>query len=157
LTDLIELAYKTSRIQMRGGPAWTDSDRYNIVAKTGETSGGVNPDLVPAMVQTLLEDRFKLFVHRGRINFVNMPIVGLVNSLASILHTPVVDKTGMTGHFDFSLDALALSDPKQPVTTDDWPDLVLTAVREQLGFKLEKQKVPLEFTIIDHAEQPSEN
>jgi uncharacterized protein (TIGR03435 family) len=86
-----------------------------------------------------------------------MPLTGLVNTLANILHTPVVDGTGITGAFDFTLDPLQLSDPAQPVTPDGWPDLVLAAVREQLGFKLEKQKAALEITVIDHAEQPTDN
>lgn len=178
---------------MRGGPPWIDSDRFNIVAQTDETSGEVKPGQWAPLIQSLLEDRFKLALHRemlettvlalvpggkappkiqpakegekyavgpgdrGQMKFVATPMVGLVNTLANILHTPVVDQTGITGIFDFTLDPLALSDPQQPVTADNWPDLVLTAVREQLGFKLEKQKASLEFTIIDHAEQPSDN
>jgi uncharacterized protein (TIGR03435 family) len=192
LTDIIVVAYRTRRIQMRGGPTWIDSDRFNIVAQTDEAAGEVKSRELAPMLQALLADRFKLVLHRemqettvlalmpsksppriqpvkegekntvgpgdhGQLNFVATPMVGLVNTLANILHTPVVDQTGITGLFDFTLDPLALSDPTQPVTRDDWPDLVLTAVREQLGFKLEKQKASLEFTIIDHAEPPSEN
>lgn len=192
LTDLIVVAYGTRRIQMRGGPPWIDSDRFNVVAQADAASGEVKLQEHRPMIQALLEDRFRLRLHRetqeitvlalipgkappniqpakegeknavvpgnrGQMNFVATPIVGLVNTLANILHTPVIDKTGITGFFDFTLDPFALSEPKTPVTPDDWPDLVLTAVREQLGFKLEKQKASLEFTIIDHAEQPSEN
>jgi uncharacterized protein (TIGR03435 family) len=192
LTDIIVMAYKTRRIQMRGGPAWIDSERFNILAQTDAASGEVKPEQWAPLVQALLEDRFKLLLHReieestvyalvpgktppriqpakdgekttvtpgehGQLNFTNIPVVGLVNTLANILHAPVVDQTGIKGFFDFTLDPLALSDPKQPVTPDAWPDLVLAAVREQLGFKLEKRKEPLEITIIDHAEQPSEN
>ena len=192
LTDVVVMAYRTRRIQLRGGPSWIDSDRFNIVAQTDEASGEVKPEQWAPMVQALLEDRFKLALHRetaestvyalvpgktppkiqpakegeqkalvrgdrGQLNFQGMPLTGLVNTLANILHTPVVDGTGLTGPYDFTLDPLALSDPKQPVTPDTWPELILTAVREQLGFKLEKQKASLEFTIIDHAEQPTEN
>jgi uncharacterized protein (TIGR03435 family) len=193
LTDLIVVAYKTRRIQMRGGPPWIDSDRFNVIAQTDEGSAELKPDPLPALLQALLADRFKLALHReaqettvlalmpggktppriqpskdgekntvgpgdhGQLTFVAIPMVGLVNTLANILHTPVVDKTGIIGLYDFTLDPLALSDPKQPVTPDDWPDLVRVAVQEQLGFRLEKQKASLEFTIVDHAEQPSEN
>ncbi len=192
LTDLIVVAYGTRRIQMRGGPAWIDSDRFNVIAQTDATSGEVKLQEHRPMIQVLLEDRFKLALHReteettvlalvtgkappkiqpakegeknavvpgnrGQMNFVDTPIEGLVNTLSNILHTPVVDKTGITGFYDFTLDPFQLSDPKTPVTPDEWPELVLTAVREQLGFKLEKQKASLQFTIIDHAEQPSDN
>jgi uncharacterized protein (TIGR03435 family) len=65
--------------------------------------------------------------------------------------------TGLKGSFDFTLDPLEFSDHTQPITPASWPDLVLTAVREQLGFKLEKQKASLEITVIDHAEEPTDN
>jgi uncharacterized protein (TIGR03435 family) len=34
---------------------------------------------------------------------------------------------------------------------------IFTAVREQLGLKLESAKAPVEILVIDHVEQPSEN
>ncbi len=93
------------------------------------------------------------------MNFQKMPIVGLVNTLSNILHTPVVDQTGITGFFDFTLDPMQFMTPPSPdnPVRPDFSELVLTAVQEQLGFKLEKKKAPLEFTIIDHAEKPTEN
>src|ERR1700676_262620 len=40
LVDIIVSGvYKTRRIQMRGGPEWIDSERFDIIAKA-ETSGG---------------------------------------------------------------------------------------------------------------------
>ncbi len=192
LTEVIVMAYHTRRIQMRGGPDWIDTDRFNIVAKADEAEGEVKHEQFVAMVQALLEDRFKLMLHReteertvyalvagknpsrlqpakdgeqtamvpgdrGQMNFQKMPLSGLVNTLANILHTPVVDGTGLTGFFDFTLDPLQLSDHTQPVTPDSWPDLVLTALREQLGFKLEKRKESLEITVIDRAARPTGN
>jgi uncharacterized protein (TIGR03435 family) len=44
-----------------------------------------------------------------------------------------------------------------PGSTESFPDLMLTAVRERLGFKLEKRRAPLEMMIIDHAEGASPN
>jgi uncharacterized protein (TIGR03435 family) len=192
LTDVIVMAYETRRIQMRGGPSWIDSERFDIVAKADDARGEVAKGEWAPMVRALLEDRFKLVLHRetkemtvyalvagktpsklqpakeeeqkamtrgdrGQMTFQGMPLSGLVNTLANILHTPVVDGTGLKGSFDFTLDPLELSDHTQPVTPDSWPDLVLTAVREQLGFKLEKQKASLEITVIDHAEEPTDN
>jgi uncharacterized protein (TIGR03435 family) len=43
------------------------------------------------------------------------------------------------------------------MTPDAYADLIVTAVQEQLGLKLERRKAPLEITIIDHVEKPSEN
>jgi uncharacterized protein (TIGR03435 family) len=192
LTDVIVMAYKTRRIQMRGGPPWIDSQKFDIVAKADATAREVAEEQWGPMVQALLEDRFKLVLHReteertvyalvagktspkiqpakdgeekalvpgdrGQMNFQGMPLSGLVNTLSNILHTPVMDGTGLMGPFDFSLDPLEFSDHAQPVTSDSWPDLVVTAVRQQLGFKLEKQKAPLEITVIDRAQQPTDN
>jgi len=192
LADLIVMAYQTRRIQMQGGPDWIDAERFNIAAKADEGEGEFKREQLVAMVQALLEDRFKLVLHReteertvyalvagktppklqpakegeqtamvpgsrGEMKFQGMPLAGLVNTLANILHMPVVDGTGMTGSYDFTLDPVHLAGRTQLVTPDLWPDLVLAAVQEQLGFKLEKQRAPLEITVIDHAVQPTGN
>jgi uncharacterized protein (TIGR03435 family) len=97
---------------------------------------------------------------RGQIIFQKMPIAGLVNTMANILHTPVVDRTGLTGFFNFKLDPnqFAVQDGTDGTASQDSRgDLIITAVREQLGFRLEKQRASLEITIIDHAERPGEN
>jgi uncharacterized protein (TIGR03435 family) len=192
LTDIIVMAYGTRRIQMRGGPDWIDADRFNIVAKADEAESEFKREQLVAMVQALLEDRFKLALHReteertvyalvpgktppriqpakegeqkammpgprGEMKFQGMPLAGLVNTLANVLHTPVVDGTGMMGFYDFTLDPMQLTDRTQPVTRDLWPELVLAAVQEQLGFKLEKQRAPLEITVIDRVDRPTDN
>ena len=80
-------------------------------------------------------------------------IVGLVSSLGR-LGRPVVDRTGLTGSFDFTLEftpqPIAQPDDLQPVMLED-------AIHEQLGLKLKPTRAPLETLIIDHVERPSEN
>lgn len=49
---------------MRGGPPWIDLQKFDIVAKADETAGEVTGDEWGRMVQALLEDRFKLVLHR---------------------------------------------------------------------------------------------
>jgi uncharacterized protein (TIGR03435 family) len=92
----------------------------------------------------------------------------LVNQLGSL----VVDKTGLTGTYDFVLEfsmeagqvslarsfAGGVGDPKPP--QDSQPELpnMYTAVQEQLGLKLEKKKGPVDTLVIDHVERmPTEN
>jgi uncharacterized protein (TIGR03435 family) len=73
MKNLIENAYGISDFQLSGGPAWLDSDRFDIEAKSDDS---VNAQLLKLnncdasqakqqMLQSLLADRLKLTVHRG--------------------------------------------------------------------------------------------
>jgi uncharacterized protein (TIGR03435 family) len=63
---LINIAYKVQDFQVVGAPAWVNSDRYDIEAKPSDDSlGKQNQEIVQGpMLQSLLEDRFKLVVGR---------------------------------------------------------------------------------------------
>jgi uncharacterized protein (TIGR03435 family) len=74
---------------------------------------------------------------------------------------PIVDKTGLTGRFDFDLNwtprwALNPSFDRSrfPDVDIDGPD-ILTAVQEQLGLKLAPEKDDQPVLVIDHVEQPT--
>jgi bla regulator protein BlaR1 len=86
------------------------------------------------------------------------------------LDRPVVDKTGMTGRFDFNMEfVIDETTPKflrgGGLASDDAPGATdrpigasfFTAVQEQLGLRLDAAKGPGEFLIIERAEKPSEN
>jgi uncharacterized protein (TIGR03435 family) len=60
VTNLIGNAYGVRRNQIVGGPGWMDSDRFDIEARA---EGSPSKDQLMLMLQTLLEDRFKLRVH----------------------------------------------------------------------------------------------
>jgi uncharacterized protein (TIGR03435 family) len=77
----------------------------------------------------------------------------LVNFLSSELKARVVDKTGLTGKYDYNLEYSG--SPLNAATdnlTDSAPDFVM-AVRDQLGLKLESKKGPLDLLVIDHIEK----
>jgi len=80
--------------------------------------------------------------------------------LGSHVNRTVIDKTGITGAFDFHLDLPAPPPPNSPGIEDpNTPDLlgtVMDAVKN-LGLKLEATKGAAEFVVIDHIERPSEN
>lgn len=83
-------------------------------------------------------------------------------SLASILGRPVVNRTGITGEFDFDLEFLpdeSLAGLHFHLSPADGPDApsIFTAVQEQLGLKLESTQGAGEILVIDHIERPSEN
>ncbi len=60
LLDLISTAYNIKAVLI-SGPAWLNTERFDINAKIPE---GVKTDRVNDMLQTLLEERFKLTVHK---------------------------------------------------------------------------------------------
>jgi uncharacterized protein (TIGR03435 family) len=71
LKDLITLAYKVKPFQITG-PDWLGTERFDIVAKLPD---GASKDDVPEMLQSLVEERFKLAVHRDTQEH---PILALV-------------------------------------------------------------------------------
>jgi uncharacterized protein (TIGR03435 family) len=88
------------------------------------------------------------------------------------LGRPVVDKTGLSGVYSYTLDwtpESSNSSGRAPERTegrktasaeparDQWPS-IFTAVQEQLGLRLDARKEPLDLLVIDHAEKvPTEN
>jgi uncharacterized protein (TIGR03435 family) len=74
---------------------------------------------------------------------------------------PVVDRTGLTGTYDFSLDSVPERD--EPSTSDADAELdtglptFSVALNEQLGLKLQPTRARVQVLIIDHVEQPSPN
>ena len=106
----------------------------------------------------------------------------LTSVLTRNLGRPVVDKTGLTGRYDFKLTwmsspgemgpmpgvpafpggagASGNGQPAQGVSTpaaDSSGPSLFTAIQEQLGLKLKSAKSPAEILVIDHVEEPSEN
>lgn len=67
----------------------------------------------------------------------------------------VIDKTGLTGRYDFTLSYSDLNTPADsPVAARP---SIFTALQEQLGLKLEPSSAPLDVLVIDSAEKPSDN
>jgi uncharacterized protein (TIGR03435 family) len=69
LRELIRVAYQRSESEIVGGPAWMDSDRFDVVAQAGsdlQTASDSIPPQMFVMIQTLLADRFKLLLHSER-------------------------------------------------------------------------------------------
>ena len=117
-------------------------------------------------------------VQRLRMTSSRQSLPRVADLLANQLGRPVIDKTGLTGEYDYTLEFSAeglgggmlaglppappppaAGGPPEPNSTadQDSPGL-LAAVQEQLGLKLESKKGPLDLLVIDHAEKtPTEN
>jgi uncharacterized protein (TIGR03435 family) len=63
LSDLIKFAYDVHPRQITKGPAWLETEKFDITAKP-DTPGMPNPTQLKAMVQKLLAERFELAFHR---------------------------------------------------------------------------------------------
>ena len=212
LKNLLLLAYGMPTQQITG-PAWIDSERYDIAANV---PAGATMDQVNVMLRNLLTDRFQLVVHRETrelqlyeltvakkgllikpyVEDPNEPIhepgkpvfdkngvpilrpggfgfsmgsdvrelLGRKRSIEQLalilsneLRRPVVDKTGLTGDYDYSVKYAPNLTPAQTDGGADAPDL-LVAVQEQLGLKLESKKGPIEMLVVDGGQKtPTEN
>ena len=76
-------------------------------------------------------------------------------SLSRMMDRPVIDQTGLTGAYRFELtwnpNAASVS-----AAADNRASLV-TAIREQLGLRLDSRQGPVEFLVIDAAQRPVED
>jgi uncharacterized protein (TIGR03435 family) len=198
---LIAAAYDLNPHTISGGPAWVESDHYDIVA---ETPGGVRPthNEQMSMLRSLLAERFQLTFHREPKVFLiyelqlaksgsklketavpNDPATvgpGVVypqrivlparnatmGDFASllqraILDRPVVDKTSLSGRYDFNLewapDETQFGGDVPKASTDAPSAPLFSAIQEQLGLKLVATKGPVDALVIDKAERPSAN
>jgi uncharacterized protein (TIGR03435 family) len=198
---LIAAAYDLNPRTISGGPAWIESEHYDIVAVT---PGEVRPthDEQMSMLRGLLADRFKLTFHREQKVFsiyeltvakngpklkastaapddppalistvypqrIVMPARNATMSdLArlmqrAILDRPVVDKTGLSGRYDFDLEWAP--DETQfggevPAASAEAPSAPLfSAIQQQLGLRLEATRGPVAALVVDKAERPSAN
>jgi bla regulator protein blaR1 len=105
---------------------------------------------------------------RGQITAQAMSMAMLANQLSNRLGRNVLDKTGLTGNYDFTLEFTPEGmqpmgmPPREggadaPPPVDSPGPSIFTAVQDQLGLKLESQKGPVEILILDRIERPSEN
>lgn len=233
---LILNAYRVQEYQLVGLPDWANTERFDITAKAEgdirpQPPGGP-PGPLQLMLQALLEDRFKLTVHRetrempiyaltiaradgklgeqlkpsatdcaamaaarggrggppgappgpppgppapgqrplcgmqimpGSIAAGGMTMQQLTTNLSMLTRRVVVDRTGLTGAFDFDLtftpDQLPQGPPPPgapplPPIDPNGPS-IFTAVQEQLGLKLDATRGPVEVTVVDRVERPT--
>jgi uncharacterized protein (TIGR03435 family) len=192
LKRLVGETYRVKPFQLHGGPAWSDTEHYDIV---GKASGNANFSAMLEMVIPMMQERFQLQVHRetrelpvyalvpakngpkmtlaadqskdgahrsgsGLIDSRGLSMQMFANILAGHLDRPVMDQTGLSGIFVFTLrfDADQVRVQQSDPATPDAPSPSLfQAIQEQLGLKLENRRAPVETIAIDHAERPTAN
>jgi uncharacterized protein (TIGR03435 family) len=142
-----------------------------VIANSGFKLRESAPDEVDRQGRTGIHISGSNGAMRGQL----VSIASLAQFLSGRLNRIVIDKTGLTGKYDFMLkwtpdrnqlqspagfDATSSNAPNSQSTTpaqdSNAPDL-FTAVQEQLGLKLKSEKNSVEVVVIDHVEKPSGN
>jgi uncharacterized protein (TIGR03435 family) len=220
LLNYLNMAYDVKDFQIIG-PDWLSSEHYDIVAKRPD--GVEGEKALRGMMASLLQDRFKLVMHRetkdlpayalvvgkGGMKIKELPpdqdadnskvdvnvtgggrggtvvnlgggstltyglnkleakkvtFASVVDSLSKFLSRPVVDMTGLTGRYDFTLDYsieelrnLVRSSGGDASRIPDFgggdPTISIFTSVEALGLKLEARKTPVEVIVIDSAQK----
>jgi uncharacterized protein (TIGR03435 family) len=102
----------------------------------------------------------------GRMEAKAATMTSLVNTIARMIGRPVLDRTGLTGRYDFALefardDGRGFAGPPPP-NSNPLPSgetgVSIFASVQQIGLKLDNQKLPLDAIVVDRAEKvASEN
>jgi uncharacterized protein (TIGR03435 family) len=97
----------------------------------------------------------------GRLRFGGLPAASLASAFAGPAGRMVVDRTGLSGSWDFEL-TYAIEGRGGPGGGDAAPadpnaPSFFTAIQEQLGLKLEPTKGPVDVVVIDSIEKPTED
>jgi uncharacterized protein (TIGR03435 family) len=99
----------------------------------------------------------------GRAVTIEMLVKALVGAVED--HREIRDQTGLDGRFDLDLEwtpdnavvnLRPLDAPPLPVVDPNGPPLV-TALREQLGLRLDPQKAGAKVWVIENVERPNTN
>jgi uncharacterized protein (TIGR03435 family) len=100
----------------------------------------------------------------GRMSSSGRTMPGLAVDLARVVGRTVIDRTGLSGGFDVELEWTPEFQPPVsnggaaadiPLSNDG--SSIFTALREQLGLKLESTRGPVSVLIIDRVEHPTED
>ena len=98
---------------------------------------------------------------RGQLTGQRFPISLLAQWLSLQVSRKVLDNTGLTGTYDFTLEwtpdsPASMSAGAETPAPDSGPS-IFTAIQEQLGLKVESARGPVPVLVIDHLEEPTEN
>jgi uncharacterized protein (TIGR03435 family) len=184
---LIQNAFELQDFQIVGGPEWIDSARFDVVATANrdvtaaERSAMMRALLadrfklathterrdasIYALRLARLDGRLGAGLKKatddardgfreseGTLTTQRTSMARLVRELTSYAGRPVVDETGLAGEW-----ALTLTWAPDAAAGDANLTSIFTAMREQLGLKLDPTRGPVEMLVIDRAEKPSED
>jgi uncharacterized protein (TIGR03435 family) len=141
-------ALLASRFQLKVHMETTDVPEYALaVGKTGIKMKLAGPDAKPGGSTRGTDKGLRMDVTRGSM-------AQLARQLSNTAGRPVIDKTGLTGLYAYTLEWF----PADRVPPADLiAPSMFSALQEQLGLHLESTRGPVEKLVIDHVEKPTEN
>jgi bla regulator protein BlaR1 len=183
LKSLIAAAYGVPYNTILGGPAWLDSQHYDISAKVDGDTRVTKKQMQP-MLQNLLKERLHLAVHSEHRIVPGYAMV-IAKGGSKLKPNTGAPFAGMDAGFELKFQnaspdliaQLVEGTVKQPVvdktglggtydfhlmfTREDHlsdvphPDYgsIFSAIEEQLGLKLVAQRIPVDYLVIDHLEK----
>src|SRR3954471_1429451 len=168
------------RMKLAAHDETTEQPIYNLVL--ARTDGRLGPKLKPSAHDCIAEsaaarqrggpppplttdadflDSCGMRVGNGRLISGGFTMQRLAQQLRGMSGRVVRDRTGLTGFYviDFTYALPAASGGPAPAVAADPNEAasVFTALQEQLGLKLEPDKMPIQHVVIDHIERPTEN
>ncbi len=201
LSWIIGAAYGTRVGLVTKAPTWTNSTRFDIIAKVapsdvkrlsqlsfGERNSMLRQVLnerfhVSAHTEARMSPIYELLVRKGgsklvasapsvlsssksskvmalssdRLTAQNAPISDLASALWTVLGRKVVDKTGMSGLYSFTLRWVPEEEYITGNGSQDPNSDIFTALKEQLGLEIKPSTGPIDFLVVDHADMPTAN
>jgi uncharacterized protein (TIGR03435 family) len=185
IKNVLARAYVVKGYQI-DGPSWIMSERYDIVAKApNNTPKEQIPLMLQSLLterfqlklhreQRLLpayeliagrgalklqksDGELTIEVANGRRELKNYRIVQLTDFLSSILQRPVLDRTGLEGTYNFSLE-MSLEELGGINAKPDVSAPSIFTIVEGFGLKLESRKAPIDVIVVDGGNKvPTEN
>jgi len=95
--------------------------------------------------------------HLIRMFVRDQSIQALADSLSHLMDRLVLDRTGLKGNFDITMDYEMESDAGDRPGADITGPAMFSAFQDELGLKFEATKAPVDVLVVDHIERPSEN
>jgi uncharacterized protein (TIGR03435 family) len=183
MSDLIGTAWGVDTDKVIGGPAWLDTDQFDVIAAA---AAGATPERLRLMLRSLLEDRFKLIVHPDTRDFrgyaltagghlqIKEAAAGGESGCKSLPQNSQGNSVSChnitMAEFANGLPRIARCCQATAVTdltglkggwdfTVGWSDQsIYAAVEQQLGLKLEVQQIPRPVIVVESVnEKPGES
>jgi bla regulator protein BlaR1 len=171
-------AFLSDRLKLQAHYETRERASYDLVFARDDRRLG--PQLQPSTVDCTtppaavagsanqLEGRIRMLMQRCALGMIpsgqslglysgGTSVAALARALTVHARRPITDRTGLTGNYAISLQFAIDAAPPQPDSAIDDAPRLFTALREQLGLKLEPSTMQGQVLVIDQIERPSEN